>query len=1374
MPLLSEVLDKSYPFTKIEKNVASETMKLWTFESNNKTYSLRMMRPDQNEIFEARVGVELKLSECNPASLRVKPSSGVPGDIVTFYSTVVKILEEIIGTDDYASKKKCYMMSVPAMYYDRLQRFALRVAKNKLRSWIGDIYFETSPRVGGRNDGEYCMFMGRRGFDMQKIIKPNTNLDATKFDLSKSPVQQQVDLTAASKGKIINTPDNVAANSKPNTIDTALADNMFETAMGLIFTYDTSKTAHDLIQSEGSVIISKVNTSNTEVMQSIKQYALAYDIPADKFASVTKLLFRLKQGSVSSINAMLLIDAINAIGGTLPKNIKTLISTHDVDKFLDTIALIANSNAYKKAYEEYKRNNIKGFDVQQLIKPIEFTAYMAHLGIDIHNKNSKFKLINNSVGLMTLKAPRINTLSLWYNFSSLYTAVCNGCGLVDDAGVPITKDFIETGCFTVNNAIDMLLFVAPARISSDVYSLILSKLTDKNAQILPNQLKPIFDAFRRYPIPTALTIDTVKAINNFLKNNISIEFITEYYKNDINSSMYMDTATETRVDKLYYEFIIKLIDGGAKVDLTFFIDKISNEYAVKLKSLLTTSTSGNTSVNQVIEHYKELGFSSVNAVAIANKNTLDIISVSELGACCTLAKTELNTALLIFDKDAIKSLYFRIVGLDNWDAYPDMIYLLKAFPTELLNIRTKAKFVSSMYFIDYCNTPSLWIDDVTLCAHSLVRFNKNTSSNETTLINSLRYINFHWNTDFSYIDDTKPEITALYVIPSIANGLDLESTAIQYLSDMKRAGIFNGVVPNSDKLVYQIIQILISTYQLDFNLSEDSVIKYSTTTFSRAIILSLFNVVNGLLQELLATKAPNVSEIQRIDSLGPDVLDRINDLLTDKNVEYIKENIQNFYSRIFTMISLASERNLPMPKLYERLANAVIESVLVTKLDGYVVDITVPVIYMLQHIELNKWEVAIRNSVHEDNLPKFIVDLVAEFPYTDKKTKLKLFEITESILGNKTKNVIVTDIMSSLYGETIYESDIKPLEKLSATKIKKVLSFNNITPKDLKIRKKANETYAQMAERMMDDVSSISALLPEQKISNKNTNDEDLKQATKRLRATRNNKHGNVELRVLEVFDANLVFPEYNEYRNAHPNCTIAKNWFHSTGSVAASFILRTGFTIIPSGDDSCVGRMLGDGIYLASNIDKSQQYIGDEGWGRRYGTIGYVFECEIQYDTQCKKITPKNPTGDYATAGFGRDNVKSPEIALLDPRAQIKVYKVYKCVLVSASNLDRWFKGDTAVTESKLSKFINEANADNVVNITFGSGMVPVSATITKPFEEFMGKFTEVTFTQMGPMFSIPNTFGYTGNYLIPDTDNLMQNDPENILPMIVKLFGN
>lgn len=170
--------------------------------------------------------------------------------------------------------------------------------------------------------------------------------------------------------------------------------------------------------------------------------------------------------------------------------------------------------------------------------------------------------------------------------------------------------------------------------------------------------------------------------------------------------------------------------------------------------------------------------------------------------------------------------------------------------------------------------------------------------------------------------------------------------------------------------------------------------------------------------------------------------------------------------------------------------------------------------------------------------------------------------------------------------------------------------------------------------------------------------------------------------------------------------------------------ILRYGFKVIKTSDPSVVGRMLGDGIYFSNKIDKVTQYVSNSGYSRQHGQKGYVMEMDTNLGTRNR---------DYRAAGVdGRDNIRSPEWCVVDPKAQLRITRVYEVTLVSKRTVDQHLNEGVQYTGLKgFKQHLKEEVVQDLGNSTsfvFRDGMIPIvdyetSAVSYVDFEEALSK---------------------------------------------------
>ena len=118
--------------------------------------------------------------------------------------------------------------------------------------------------------------------------------------------------------------------------------------------------------------------------------------------------------------------------------------------------------------------------------------------------------------------------------------------------------------------------------------------------------------------------------------------------------------------------------------------------------------------------------------------------------------------------------------------------------------------------------------------------------------------------------------------------------------------------------------------------------------------------------------------------------------------------------------------------------------------------------------------------------------------------------------------------------------------------------------------------------------------------------------------------------------------------------------FYHGTGSMATSLILgHSGeFKIVKAK----VGRMLGDGIYLADKSSKSAQYIGDAGYSRS-GISGSLMVVEASLGDTLHRRTSQGYNHDTVFAGK-TDGLLNNEWCVHDTHAVIPRYLVQMEIL--------------------------------------------------------------------------------------------------------------
>lgn len=348
------------------------------------------------------------------------------------------------------------------------------------------------------------------------------------------------------------------------------------------------------------------------------------------------------------------------------------------------------------------------------------------------------------------------------------------------------------------------------------------------------------------------------------------------------------------------------------------------------------------------------------------------------------------------------------------------------------------------------------------------------------------------------------------------------------------------------------------------------------------------------------------------------------------------------------------------------------------------------------------------------------------------------------------------------------QSDTNPIisyEKLPKARIKEFLKYNNVINEETKLSAAIIKTFDSMDEYVSNENS---VPFEDLKVELIETTEEERMIKSAELHLTkRSNKHGYESLKILRSF--NVAIPlqqeEQAKFLEEHPDTEILNPMYHGTGSIAAAMILRYGFKVISSGDKSVVGRMLGDGIYAAVNIDKAQQYVGDDGYSRRIGTKGYIFEINGALGERGVN---------YRVAGLGNDSIRSPEWCVFDGNAQYKIFKAHEVEIISSYEAKQ-ITGQygNRINESpafkkgkqKFSRFLQEEEQvdKNFCTYTFITGVIPTGDRTYVDFEDYEPQRSNVSIepSAYGPSVVVQDT-AESGNYMFTSIADMAVNHPE------------
>ncbi len=384
---------------------------------------------------------------------------------------------------------------------------------------------------------------------------------------------------------------------------------------------------------------------------------------------------------------------------------------------------------------------------------------------------------------------------------------------------------------------------------------------------------------------------------------------------------------------------------------------------------------------------------------------------------------------------------------------------------------------------------------------------------------------------------------------------------------------------------------------------------------------------------------------------------------------------------------------------------------------------------------------------------------------------------TRAFITRLTEATAAKQIVSAVLDDD--KSPIKPLMDMDADSIRDLLKFNNFS-----VDKSSLPKYKKGADLLdyLNLVEKSDVEIPKLKVDKIEETEDELEFKSVELSKYYNNRHGDTAIQVLESFNVNFPTDEFEQFKIDKPKSEKIIPAFHGTGSIGASMILRFGFRVVRKsiGGVAVTGKMLGDGIYFSNVLSKSLQYLGDSGYSRGRGTIGYMLEMEA---------TLGDNYSDYRSAGIGADHIRSPEWAVYNPKAQLKIVKAYKVKLTDSEYIKKLRKKHPkALTEDKhfghLSKFKKmylkerkRMGSRYAINYIFQEGYVPIGKKKAVDFTKFEKMIAEndrifISYGQTGPVVTIKTNKKIVPIVDVPRTFEFMEYDPDGLFSQWLSLL--
>lgn len=415
------------------------------------------------------------------------------------------------------------------------------------------------------------------------------------------------------------------------------------------------------------------------------------------------------------------------------------------------------------------------------------------------------------------------------------------------------------------------------------------------------------------------------------------------------------------------------------------------------------------------------------------------------------------------------------------------------------------------------------------------------------------------------------------------------------------------------------------------------------------------------------------------------------------------------------------------------------------------------------YLESNKKEKGAKKEDRERIFNKFSNTLLS-YEETDRNSVRMIFDK----LTAPCKKLVIGKLLQSSFiegaREGLISGAVKPLVNIDHGRMLELFKYNKINVPSIDLR--TYKTYDQIQE-----VKNRMETLKPLAITDLDHDDEYYLRKSIEYDVYNKYKHGGTAIQILKEFETDLPDQRkgMEEFLAEKPNSEIMETVFHGTGSVAASIILRYGFTVVARNDPSVAGRALGDGIYFSNVLDKTANYIKDAGMVRRstmFGKRGYIFQMRAALGERGKN---------YDLAGQGTNgkfqNFISPEWCVFDEKRQVRIYKTLFIELKPKSWMDSLKSKLLTEREQKILKittfkeFLKEATIPEykyTTTYTLVDGKIPVNETETVDFTEFdpsmFGDHVGVEIGQEGPELVIHHNYKESELYFIRYGDEILK----------------
>lgn len=386
--------------------------------------------------------------------------------------------------------------------------------------------------------------------------------------------------------------------------------------------------------------------------------------------------------------------------------------------------------------------------------------------------------------------------------------------------------------------------------------------------------------------------------------------------------------------------------------------------------------------------------------------------------------------------------------------------------------------------------------------------------------------------------------------------------------------------------------------------------------------------------------------------------------------------------------------------------------------------------------------------------------------FTDSVDNAMTLVSGSPMLQSVVETLAQANVVENLSGP--YHNDIiKPYELQTREEILRSMRFNKIDIKG--VLGDFYDPKKPLSENLKTAKAAKVTLEPLKVVQVEATEDQ-LVEATAMIEGFNRHAHSGkarTGILVLRMFDVSIPqqqaqWPAFKARMEANnlPN-DYMPTVFHGTGSVAASMILRYGFTIPEfTADAGMSGRALGDGVYFTDVSDKATLYIGDSGY--RGGFSGYLFEMDAQLGNPATRDSVPStdtdgPVFNHRSGGFpeatNHQDFISPEWAVFDPHAQVRIRRAYEVRIMDGAKIEALVKGKVTyqklVAEEEETMSFKEfqlmeaegGKEKHTATYIFADGMVPVGRGEAIPWKKAKIKGVQIESGQQGVIISVTSS---------------------------------